>query len=143
MRSMQSERGQRGFTLVEIMVVVVIIGLLATVVASNVLGDVDTAKLNTVKSDISTIKDAVTRYYLKNSRIPESLEELVQEDESGHRQLDLEEVPKDPWGNEYVLESEGGSKFVVICYGPDQEMDTEDDITTKNMRQRKTLNPEK
>jgi len=133
-----TDRRQQGFTLVEIMVVVVIIGLLATVVAQNVLGDVDTANLNKVKTDIANIKQAATRYRVNMSQFPESIQALIDPDENDRTYLDIEEVPKDPWGSEYVLEVIDGKLLVSSC-GVDKEIGTEDDITSKNMASLKTL----
>ncbi|MFQ5503493.1 MAG: type II secretion system major pseudopilin GspG [Planctomycetota bacterium] len=126
-----------GFTVIEIMVVVVILGLLATIVATNVLPEADDAKVTKAKSDIASIKNAVERFYLKNSRLPESIRELIEEDRNGRRYLDRERVPGDPWENEYVLESSPGKRleYVILCFGPDKESGTEDDITSKNMRE--------
>ena len=126
--------GQEGFTLIEIMVVVVILGLLATIVAQNVFGETDRARLTRVKADLTTIKDACGRYRIHHQgRYPEDLTELVQVEDGSERYLEMDEVPKDPWGTEYRMERQGG-RVVIISDGPDGQPDSEDDITTENMR---------
>ncbi|RPI62440.1 MAG: prepilin-type N-terminal cleavage/methylation domain-containing protein, partial [Planctomycetaceae bacterium] len=81
-----------GFSFIEIMVVVVIMGLLASAVTVKVIGYMDTAKVNRAKSDIATIVDAVEAYHLKNSRYPTN--------EEGLKNLPLKNS-RDPWGNPY------------------------------------------
>jgi len=127
----RSRSGQKGFTIVEIMVVIVIIGMLATVVVSNVLGDVDTAKLNTVKQDLTTLSEASTRYYLRLNSWPETAEDLVNP-ESGPSFI--KQARLDPWRNEYQFEgvNEKGDGVFIRCAGNDKEYETEDDITTEN-----------
>ena len=136
------ERKRRGgFTLVELMVVVVILGLLATVVGTNVIPMLFESKIDKAKMDISNIKSAVRTYMIRNnSRLPEGLEELVTPDERGYVYLeDMTSTPRDPWDNEYILEEDperlGG--FIIRSFGPDGERDTEDDITNLNMRDEK------
>ncbi len=129
----RKQRRQGGFTLVEIMVVVIIIGILATIVAQNVLGQDDVARVNKVKADISTFDSAIELYRLKKRSYPESFEELI-----NANFLKVSSVPKDPWDNEYVLEEgEGRFKYIIRSFGPDGEQETEDDITNANMAEYK------
>ncbi|MBI1335793.1 MAG: prepilin-type N-terminal cleavage/methylation domain-containing protein [Phycisphaera sp.] len=100
-----------GFSLIEVMVVVVIIGLLAGAVAIKVTGYMDTAKVNRAKSDIATIVDAIEAEYLSKSRYPTNDEGL-----SG---LPLKNT-KDPWGRPYEYNSPGrNGPFEVISLGAD------------------------
>jgi general secretion pathway protein G len=119
-----------GFTLAELMVVIVIIGLLATLVVPNVVKKLFTANVAKAKHDIMTIDNAVTSYAIENGgRFPDSLEALVTPDANGHSFLNTETVPKDPWGNEYVFEPapSGSQKFRVISYGKDGQPGGEGD----------------
>lgn len=107
---------QGGFTLIEIMVVVVIIGILAAIIAPNILGRADEARVTAAKQGIRTIDSALKLYRLDNFQYPttdQGLEALVERPtilpeprnwkDGGY----LERVPKDPWGNEYVYLSPG------------------------------------
>ena len=120
---MRTRPGSRaGFTLAELMVVIVIIGLLATLVVPNVISKLGKANIAKAKADITAISDAVTSFAIENGgRFPDSLEVLVTPDPNGHTYLDSEVVPKDPWGNEYVFEPapSGSQKYRVISYGKD------------------------
>ncbi|MHC5066027.1 MAG: type II secretion system major pseudopilin GspG [Planctomycetota bacterium] len=124
-------RLQRGFTLVEIMVVIVILGLLVAIVAPNVLGSQSEAELGIAKTTIKSLEDQVKQYAIFNRRIP-TMEDLLEEDEKGRTYLEgYTEPPDDPWGNAYeIRELEGRLKFEVISYGPDGEPDTEDDLSS-------------
>ena len=110
-----SPRWQRGFTLIEIMVVVVILGLLAAVVVTQTVGKVDDARIAKAKQDIREIETALTLYRLDNFRYPtteQGLDALV------HRPADpsvahwkeggyVKRMSKDPWSRDYVYESPG------------------------------------
>jgi general secretion pathway protein G len=122
-------RRARGFTLIEIMVVVIIIGLLASVVVLNILPNVDKAKVSKAKQDIQSMELALSEFYLDNSKYPtseQSLAALVQQptDPSikhwkpgGY----LERVSKDPWGNPYLYVYPGthGKAFDLYTLGAD------------------------
>ena len=112
---------RQGFSLAELMVVIVIIGLLATLVVPSVIDKLFTSQRAIAKADIITINEAITTYMLENlGAYPETLQELVTPDENGKRYLDLDIVPKDPWGNEYGYQPpSGGQKHVITCYGSD------------------------
>ena len=108
-------RSAGGFTLIEIMVVVIIIGLLAAVIVPNVISKVDEAKIAKAKSDIQALETALTMYRLDNSKYPTSdqgLQALVTQptDPSIRHWRPGGYIPrlsKDPWGNEYQYTSPG------------------------------------
>ena len=107
-------RRRAGFSFIEVMMVVVIIGLLAGGVAWKVTGVMDTAKANRAKSDIAAIENAVEHYYLQHSRYPsnsEGLENVALK--SGKK--------KDPWGHPYRYNrpGEGDAPFEVFTLGAD------------------------
>jgi general secretion pathway protein G len=121
-------RLQRGFTLIEIMVVVVIIGLLAAVVTQQLLGNVDDARISKARQDIRTLETALTLYKLDNFRFPtaeQGLTALVQRPadatlthwkEGGY----VKRISKDPWGREYIYESPGThGEFDLYTLGAD------------------------
>ena len=110
-----------GFSLIELMVVIVIIGLLATLVVPKVVDKLGVANEKKAMADINAIQQGVQEYaVLNNGRFPDSLEALVTPDEAGRTILDRETVPTDPWGNEYVYEPPtSGGKFRVLSYGDD------------------------
>ena len=91
-----------GFSLAELMVVIVILGLLATLVVPRVVDSLKRAFGGKVKADITVIEQALSEYAVVNgTRYPESLEELIMPDENGYKFLNANRVPQDPWGNEY------------------------------------------
>jgi general secretion pathway protein G len=101
-------RFPRGFTLVEIMVVVVILGVLAVLVVPRVVGRADDARAVAAKQDVAAIMQALKLYRLDNGRYPtteQNLAALVTKPQSqpvpSNWQKYLDKVPKDPWGNVY------------------------------------------
>ena len=119
MKVQLNERRQ-GFTLAELMVVIVIIGLLATLVTTDVVGFLAGGKTTKARADITSIETACKTYYLRNGNWPDDLEILVEKDELGNRYLDKTAVPKDPWKNEYAyVRPDGGDDLDIISYGRD------------------------
>ena len=119
-----------GFTLVEIMVVIVILGLLATLVTQNIMGASDESRVTKAQTDIKTIADSVRLYYTQRGRLPESLEALAEPDENNKTWIT--ELTEDPWGNAYQLrEGNTPREFEVISYGPDGSEGTDDDLSSR------------
>jgi general secretion pathway protein G len=121
----------RAFTMIEIMAVIVIIGILAGIVAVNVVGRIDKARVTTTKANLKLLHSAVIQFKLDTGRYPSEdmgLFELVEEptDVTGWAEggyLDTTEIPKDAWGNDFIYQiyPESGKPFVVISYGADGE----------------------
>ncbi len=120
-------QAEEGFTLIELMVVILIIGLLATIVVQNLRGATDKAKRIKAEADISAFKTALDRYYLDNGSYPttdQGLPALVAAPTTGKIPADypeggyIEKVPTDPWGNPYFYQSDGNS-YVLKSFGAD------------------------
>lgn len=134
MKMFDEKRGERGFTLIEIMVVVIIMGLLISIVGVNVISRVDTAKRTAAKNQIKSFESALSLYRLDTGTYPsteQGLKALIEKPTSGvipsgYRSggyLDSSSIPKDPWGHEYIYLSPGGEgrDFDIISYGADGE----------------------
>jgi len=119
----------RGFTLIEIMVVVIIIGLLAAVIVPSVISKVDDAKAAKAKSDIQALETALTMYRLDNSKYPTSDQGLLaltqQPTDPSVRHWRpggyIERISKDPWGADYqyVYPGTHGKEYDLFTLGAD------------------------
>lgn len=128
---MQRKSNQRGFTLIEIMVVVVILGILAAFVVPKLLSRPDEARVTKAVADIKGIEQALGLFKLDNGFYPttdQGLKALVTKPETGRIPAKyteggyLKKVPTDPWGTPYVYISPGShGDFDLISYGADAE----------------------
>ena len=116
---------QSGFTLIEIMVVVVIIGILASVVVPRIMDNPDKARVAKAKNDIRALESAMDLYRLDNFTYPstdEGLEALITAPSSGPANWKqggyIKKLNNDPWGNDYLYDNEGES-IVIYTYGAD------------------------
>lgn len=118
-------RGEEGFTLVELMVVIVIIGLLATVVLINVLPSQDKAMQTKARADIATLEQAMEMYRLDNFSYPADLNALVQPPAGGDATRYrsggyIKRLPSDPWNRPYQLAVPGkAGPFDITSLGGD------------------------
>lgn len=111
---------RNGFTLVELMVVIVIIGLLATVVMINVMPSQDRAMATKARADIATLGQAMEMYRLEGMRYPPTLQALAQARPGGGGGY-VRSLPDDPWGRPYQLAVPGrdGGPFDIFSLGAD------------------------
>ena len=123
---MRSER-HLGFTLVEVMVVVVILGILAVLIVPRVIGRTEEARAAAAKHDIATIMQSLKLYHLDNGRYPtneQGLQALVSRPQSQPAPPNwkpyLDKLPKDPWGNAYQYLNPGvHGEIDVFSFGAD------------------------
>lgn len=136
--------GERGFTLVELIVVVIIIGLLAALVAPRLFGKVEQSRLKAAQAQIELLGSALDQFRLDVGRYPTTSEGLgvLRANASG---IDKwagpyikKEVPQDPWGNSYVYKSPGEfDDYDLISYGADKasggEGESQDIVSWKSI----------
>jgi len=138
MRKPLQARGKKGFTLIEIMLVVVIIGILAAVIGPRLSGKTNTAKIKATKSSIESLKTVLGMFEMHAGRYPttdEGLQALLEKPgDLNDDEWDgpyLKEWPKDSFGEDFIYRSPGevNADFDLISKGPDKKEGTDDDIT--------------
>ena len=130
---------QRGFTLIEIMVVIAILGILAALIVPKIMSRPDEARRVAARQDIHTIMDALKLYQLDNARYPtqeQGLHALAEKPATDPVPANwkaggyLERLPNDPWGNPYVYLNPGvHAEIDVFSYGPDGKAGAKDEST--------------
>jgi general secretion pathway protein G len=135
----------KGFTLIEIMIVIFIIGMIMALVAPNIIGSQQEAELKKAAIDIQQLENSLEMYRLRTNRFPtteQGLEALVSIPtiEPIPRNYPdggiIKRLPLDPWGNDYILLSPGEINDVdLYSMGPDGLDGTDDDIGTWNINE--------
>jgi general secretion pathway protein G len=127
-------RSREGFTLIEVLLVVVIIGILVGVAMPRLGGKVQKAQISRTKADVENIGLALRMYELENGRYPNSLQALISNAENSGTWDGpyLEKgIPNDPWGNPYSYQQPGSRNahsYDLYSHGPDGTAGNEDDI---------------
>lgn len=137
MEMQRKARAGFGFTMVELMAVLVVLGLLSSVAALKFLGKVDDAKITTTRASLRLLHTAVDQYYMDTGRWPPSgpdaLRVLIEQPSnvSGWQTggyLYTEELPTDAWGHPFIYERQHGSRnpFIIKSLGADGQEGGED-----------------
>ncbi len=137
-RKERKKRIKYGFTMVELMAMLIIIGLLATLVVTKVATKIDQARETTTKANLKALHSAVNQFKMDTGRFPtedEGLIALIEQpsdvetwEPGGY--LETTEISKDGWGHDFIYElfPESGKQFAIRSCGPDGEQGTEDDL---------------
>jgi len=137
-RKKGKKHNKSGFTMVELMAMLIIIGLLATLVVTKVASKIDQARITTTKANLKILHSAINQFKMDTARYPtedEGLSALILQpsdvttwEPGGY--LETTEIPKDGWGIDFVYEAypENNLPFAIRSWGPDKEPDTEDDL---------------
>jgi len=131
----EDRRSEKGFSLIELIVVLVILGMLAAVVGPKIVGKLSQSKEHIAKIQIAELESALQVFSFDIGRYPttaEGLEALVQNPgnlEAWKSSYLAKELPKDPWGRPYIYRSPGlHGDFDILSLGPDGIEGTEDDV---------------
>jgi len=120
----------KGFTLIELMVVIVILGLLLGVVVPNVFRALVGATKDTAAAQMKSIAGAIDMYYLENRSLPKSLDELTQPSPKSNEPF-MKNIPLDPWKEqyEYKIVNARTREYTISTAGEDRQWGTDDDLT--------------
>ena len=137
--TMKKVRREKGFSLIELLLVLVILAALASVIVPKFAGRGKQAKVTATQVEIQNLSSALSTFEIENDRFPttsEGLKALIEKPANANGwekpYLQKQEIPKDPWANEYMYRQPGQRNeysYDLSSAGPDGKFNTEDDIT--------------
>src|SRR5438270_94915 len=138
----RNEKREKGFTLIEIMIVLAIVGMLFSFVGVNVIRKYKESKVQAAKIQIASYQQALQAYYLAHNMYPhtsQGLDALIHKPSVGKVPQNYpdggyfgkKELVKDPWGNPYRYECDDYQNYTISSDGPDGEQGTADDIKSE------------
>lgn len=143
-KKLQTRKNRRraGFTLIEIMIVLAIVGLLFSFVGVNVMNQFRKSKVEAAKIQMASYEQALQAYYLAHSAYPhtsQGLEALIRKPTVGRvpdnypdgGYFGKRELTKDPWGSPYRYACEDYQNFTISSDGPDKQAGTDDDLKSQ------------
>ena len=124
-----SRRDGRGFTLIELMVVILILGLLVGIVGPRVWNALKSGSIDTAKMQMKGLGDAIDMYFLETRSLPRSLEDLRQPSKKTNEPY-IDKLPNDPWNNPYTYKviNESRREYEISSSGEDKQPGSEDDL---------------
>lgn len=128
-----TEAAKRGFTLVELLVVVAILGILGGIAVVNVTGNIAKTNVTAARAGVDALKEACATYYIQHKKLPTSLDQLTEGDDPV---LESDKGLYDPWDNKYEMELKGKKMIVIKSAGEDGQMGTEDDIRSDDKKKK-------
>jgi general secretion pathway protein G len=127
MSRIHPHRRQRGFTLVEIMVVVVIIGTLIALVGPDIWNALFQGNVTAAQTQMKNFESAIDQYKMRNKKLPDTLDALTETDGRNPHPY-IKSIPDDPWGNPYEYRKMDRNEYQLRSNGEDGLPDTDDDI---------------
>lgn len=118
---MKTSRKQKGFSLIELLIVITIMGLLVSIVAPEMFGKVEQSKAKTAEAQMKVLGTALDAYRLDMGYYPEKIEELVQNNDPMWHGPYIKEIPQDPWRVAYVYTRQNPTQFELKSYGADKK----------------------
>jgi len=122
----KNKRKNDGFTLLEMLIVVAIIGLLASLIVPNIMKRYEQSKVEIAKSQIEMLSSAIDSYKLDVGKYPSNLDELINSNAPNWKgpYLAKKQIPKDPWGRDYQYKYPGDhGPYDLYSLGPDGKLD--------------------
>lgn len=125
-----NEQAKRGFTLIEILVAVAIIGIMGTIAVQSVTGYIAKTHVTAAEQGVQALKESCAAYFMQHKKFPSNLDQLTEGDDPI---LESDKYLYDPWDNKYEMEVKG-KRIIIKSAGEDGQMGTEDDITSADKK---------